>query len=552
MDRANNDPEQLLKRTRRRGSKARTSIKETKVYSQKDSKQAENVPEKKNVPDKKNVSELSSNKSGKHGDIANSKSTKKKKRITKWKPGVEGYKTKTQLRNELKRKAKKRKREEHLDTHDIEDDPSSMYIDDPECAPVVLDAIEHMTKLLEEQKAPTRKFNVTTGPRLGWRTVSKLAVRKPNNGAPIQIGLFKPKSHVIVPIHNCFAHHPAINICIPILQQLCVDCRVEAYDEHTNEGQLRYVAINVERATRALQITLVWNGSNNGKEDSTLNTLVEALIDKAVRNDPSSDNDEDSEDDDGFRLHSLWVHFHHVSKHNNAIFGRDDNSWVLKHGKEVLEESIDKICSCPYKVRLRFPPNVFRQANLDAFAQIIKVIRLYIDEFSHQQKLKPKCLELYGGVGTIGLHLLDLLDTLVSSDENPYNSECFNASSSQVKGDKKNKCFKLASICSYLPHNASHVVTKTKALMEANICIVDPPRKGLDKKVVKSFIDYHPNLRMLVYVSCGFPAFKRDCEDLLKENSSWSLVHSEGFVLFPGADAIETLAIFVKNGETKV
>ena len=47
----------------------------------------------------------------------------------------------------------------------------------------------------------------------------------------------------------------------------------------------------------------------------------------------------------------------------------------------------------------------------------------------------------------------------------------------------------------------------------------------------------------LVYVSCGFDAFKRDREVLEKEGG-WKVERVEGHVLFPGADAVETVAVF--------
>ena len=49
-------------------------------------------------------------------------------------------------------------------------------------------------------------------------------------------------------------------------------------------------------------------------------------------------------------------------------------------------------------------------------------------------------------------------------------------------------------------------------------------------------------LRRVIYVSCGFDALKRDAVALL--DAGWMLRHSEGFVLFPGSDHVETLAIF--------
>lgn len=70
--------------------------------------------------------------------------------------------------------------------------------------------------------------------------------------------------------------------------------------------------------------------------------------------------------------------------------------------------------------------------------------------------------------------------------------------------------------------------------------------QGLDKGVLDALVDPEdPNteaLRRVIYVSCGFDALKRDAMSLV--DAGWVLRHSEGFVLFPGSDHIETLAIF--------
>ena len=50
-------------------------------------------------------------------------------------------------------------------------------------------------------------------------------------------------------------------------------------------------------------------------------------------------------------------------------------------------------------------------------------------------------------------------------------------------------------------------------------------------------------LRTLVYVSCGFASFERDC-DALVGSGQWTLKRAEGFNFFPGSNALETLAVF--------
>jgi tRNA/tmRNA/rRNA uracil-C5-methylase (TrmA/RlmC/RlmD family) len=130
--------------------------------------------------------------------------------------------------------------------------------------------------------------------------------------------------------------------------------------------------------------------------------------------------------------------------------------------------------------------------------------------------------------------------------------------------------------------------------------IVDPPRKGMDDEVIEAMLQMNnklpratrtptptptthhaavvaaavavaagttkinsPPVERLLYVSCGFKAFKRDAarlmgQERIPESSSsfyvglgprskpryWKLIHAEGHVLFPGSDHIETFAVF--------
>ncbi|CAN0368518.1 unnamed protein product [Discosporangium mesarthrocarpum] len=71
-------------------------------------------------------------------------------------------------------------------------------------------------------------------------------------------------------------------------------------------------------------------------------------------------------------------------------------------------------------------------------------------------------------------------------------------------------------------------------------------KQGLDPRVVDVLLDHEDplgsSLRRVIYVSCGFDAFKGDATQLT--SGGWSLTHTEGFVLFPGSDHVETLAIF--------
>jgi tRNA/tmRNA/rRNA uracil-C5-methylase (TrmA/RlmC/RlmD family) len=85
----------------------------------------------------------------------------------------------------------------------------------------------------------------------------------------------------------------------------------------------------------------------------------------------------------------------------------------------------------------------------------------------------PEIVELYGGVRTIGLHVADLSSSLVSSDENPFNELCFSESSLDLPACISQRVL-------YKSMNATSMV-QSGALEQADIVIVDPPRKGLDE-----------------------------------------------------------------------
>lgn len=427
--------------------------------------------------------------------------------------GKKDDKTPTQLRNARKRRqAKQAKKSARRGASSSSasgsgggDDPSLQYLSNPTETPI----IQQATAFFQEKG---HGFEVKVGPTSGWRTVSKLAVR--SQSGVLCIGLFAPGSHQLLEIPKCQAHHPRINSAVQVIQKQCRKCAIQPYDEQSGTGSLKYVAINIERSTGNQQVSLVWNRNNNSdnQEESKLQKLCEALIKVSKNN------------DDRLVLHSLWVHFSNLDKYANSIFDRD-GKWELKYGEEMVVEHL--IMEGAPTVPLHFPPQVFRQANIDAFTNIVSEIR------KHLEKNKPKqCLELYGGVGTIGLHIADLCDAFSSSDENPFNKKCFEQSVAGMK-------------MKIIPYESKNAVdmTHTESFRLSDTIIVDPPRKGLDTEVVNALCTQQGKLKSLIYVSCGFTAFTRDFESLTTKGK-WKLDHVEGHVLFPGSDAIETLAFF--------
>lgn len=123
--------------------------------------------------------------------------------------------------------------------------------------------------------------------------------------------------------------------------------------------------------------------------------------------------------------------------------------------------------------------------------------------------------------------------------------------------------------CSYMVASASKALLDGQAL-GANVMIVDPPRKGLEDEVLdelcKPFnrnqnyvenravllipdekVNWANDVTTLIYVSCGFDALARDCERLLSSQGGWLLESATGYVLFPGSNHVETVAVFQRK-----
>lgn len=405
-------------------------------------------------------------------------------------------------------------------------DPSTKYLSNPVNIPSVREARHFFLKHPPKHGA----FQVWLGQVEGWRCCCKLAVRGSEDPAiPVEIGLFAPGSVDIIHMTSFRTHAPAINKLTTEIHRGLARAKIRGYDGKNQVG-LSYLMFNscVNHGASRLgrvQVTFVFNETKTNL--SRLKCQVETVIDHL----PCPD-----------LVDSVWIRCHPTSPHDNNILGRDqddDSCWDLVRGNEYLLDSLVDLDVFTMKLQdtvvapcLFFSPMVFRQANLAAFTQIIKEIRNWIPDQSN-------VVEMYGGIGTIGLHLLDRIASLVCSDENPHNMECFKKSRKSIRNKHVRRKAK------YLPLSAKRVVQEFPELVQqANVLVVDPPRKGLEKEVLECFCGL--SCSKIVYVSCGFKAFQNDCNELLRRGK-YQLVYAKGFVLFPGADHVETLAVFEKS-----
>jgi 23S rRNA (uracil1939-C5)-methyltransferase len=189
-------------------------------------------------------------------------------------------------------------------------------------------------------------------------------------------------------------------------------------------------------------------------------------------------------------------------------------------------------------------------------------------------------------VGTIGLAVLAL-------------RACASVTCIEVNGDGKAAFAKSlrrlpedvqAVPCHYCVAHAGSL--SAAEMREADVIILDPPRKGLEAALVDHLMHAEPapgllavqktartqgsgggsgaqtltkaygsatqlqsncadashtqSGQHLIYLSCGLPALIQDLQRLV-DQGPWRIVHAEGFLFFPGTDAIETLVVMERG-----
>ena len=170
----------------------------------------------------------------------------------------------------------------------------------------------------------------------------------------------------------------------------------------------------------------------------------------------------------------------------------------------------DKILGKTYS----YSPNGFFQINLKIYEVALERIKSLIGETN-------KVLDLYSGVGTIGLTVAGDKDlTLVEVDKSAYKE--LEANCEGIK-------------------NAKPVLAKSEEALEYiepdSVVILDPPRAGCDKKLIEKLIEVKP--KKIVYLSCNPITQVRDVELLV--NAGAKLNSLEFFNFFPHTPHIESL-----------
>ncbi len=315
-----------------------------------------------------------------------------------------------------------------------------------------------------------------------YRNRAQLPIQK--NGT-VKIGYFSKGTHQVVNTNKCLINHEVIDSALCTIRKRIEMSGIAIYDELRHTGNLRHLVLKYGIDTDQLYIIFV----------TRKRVLPPALYKKLSEELPN--------------LVGIVQNIN--SRRTNRIMGNEN---IVLAGRNYYEDRIhNKI--------FRIGPNSFFQINKPVFEKIITEIKKEISG--------SMILDLYAGVGVIGICVADLAETVMAVEENiaAINEGIANARINNVKNIK---------------FVSGKVERKLTEIESADMIILDPPRKGIARETLDRLVEL--NSPRIVYLSCDPATLSRDTRSLI--NSGYHIKRACFFDMFPQTYHIETLMVLEK------
>ncbi len=203
----------------------------------------------------------------------------------------------------------------------------------------------------------------------------------------------------------------------------------------------------------------------------------------------------------------------------------DAKSGVSMGKEELCLYGEDHINERLGKFMFKISPNSFFQTNTRACEKLYAKVLEYADLTG-----KEVVMDLYSGTGTIPIWLSENAKTV-------YGIEIVE---SAVLDAKENARLNNIDNCEFLNGDIKDVLPGLK--QKFDVMIIDPPRVGMHKDVVRQVLTLGPH--KIVYVSCNPATLARDLEML---HPAYDIKEIQPVDMFPHTYHIESVALLVKK-----
>ena len=331
-----------------------------------------------------------------------------------------------------------------------------------------------------------------------YRNKVQFPVGRDKNGAPC-IGFYAGRTHRIVPCPDCKLQPGVLNDIGNALCSFFAAHGIQPYDEESGKGLVRHIFLRRGTHSGQIMVCLVCTRPKFPHSEELVAALREQFSDIA----------------------SVLINVN--AKKTNVILGEET---ISLYGPGYIE---DTLCGVP----VRLGPLSFYQVNT------LAAERLY-DIAAEYAQLEPSdvLLDLYCGMGTIGLSMVDHCRELVGVEIVPEAIKSAKSNAARM-GDAvaAKSCFFCA--------DAGQAATRLAAEgLHPDVVMLDPPRKGCDEATLSAVVRMAP--RRVVYVSCNPATAARDAAWL--EQNGYHAEKVQPVDLFPRTKHCECV-IALSKGE---
>ena len=297
-----------------------------------------------------------------------------------------------------------------------------------------------------------------------YRNKVQFPVGRDKNGKPC-IGFYAGRTHRIVPCPDCKLQPDVLNEIGNTLCDFFAAHNIQPYDEQTGKGLVRHVFLRRGVHSGQIMVCLVCTRAKLPHAEELCRALTAQFSDIAT----------------------ILINVN--ARNTNVILGSETHTL---YGPRFIE---DTLCGVP----VQLGPLSFYQVNTLAAEQLYGIAAEYA-------QLTPDdlLLDLYCGMGTIGLSMADHCRELIGVEIVPEAIESAKANAARM-GDAiaaKSRFF-----CADAGKAASQLAAEG---LHPDVVMLDPPRKGCDEATLSAVVTMSP--RRVVYVSCNPSTAARDAK----------------------------------------
>ena len=339
----------------------------------------------------------------------------------------------------------------------------------------------------------------------GYRNKLQLPIGR--QGGENAVGFYAERTHRIVPTEGCPIHPAWADKTIAALNSFMEKCGLDGYDEETGEGQLRHLVVRELRGRYI--VTLVTAERKLMGIDYFLHLL-----------------------DGIFPEYSFYLNFN--DKRTNVIFGGE---FILLKGRGFYE------CT-DAGIAYEAGASTFVQVNENVRGKLYERVTSLVEE-------GETVIDCYSGGGLLTAMLAKKCGKAYGIEVVPEASLC---AEKLVK--KNNLEGKMFPVCGKVEEELGKLLEGEK---DAAV-VLDPPRAGVERRVLKELISHKVN--KIIMVSCNPSTLARDVGILtgsLVETERGELVKTENphtmyevslvqpYDMFPQTKHVETLVLLSRK-----